>query len=218
MSNFLENFGGQALLDGANTSALRTMKSGLAQVAGASLHTKINKDGNETYSVKVSFNALAKGQDGITGFIRSSRANDLFKTMNKYVYMFKHENNVEANELFAQIGNPFKAYKTKVVVGTEVIDGVEVDITEEHDLKIVDLKTELEPLRLQYGESLDFIYLNEDKDYSAVAVEVINAKDYCEKLVTAINVLVDSECIYSLKIVEGKRNFSEIQTITKANI
>mgnify|MGYP000129478010 CR=1 FL=1 len=76
--NFLEQFGGAQLSTNAKSSALRTMKSGFAKLEDATVHTE-TKDGVETYSVKVNFGALAKGDDGINDFIRTSRANELAK-------------------------------------------------------------------------------------------------------------------------------------------
>ncbi len=202
MEDFLSQFGGAQLLSNAKSSALRTMESGFAKLVEAKLHTK-TKGGIETYSVKVEFDALAPKQDGIDDYIRTSRANELAKAINKYKYLFIYQDNIEANNAFNACGNPFKAIQETVEV-----DGVTVT----RNIEITSLKEDLPRLRELHGEQLDYVYVND----VPMAVEVVDAKGYCEKLTSAINMLKDST--YRLKITAGRNNFDQISTITKANL
>ena len=224
--DFLENFGANLLTSTANTA--RTMKSGLAELTGAEMHPKVDKNGVESFSVKVNFDAMSLKEDGIAGYIRSSRANFLFKSLNKYRYMFKGQENAEAIALLNACGNPFEVIKhetqkTEIVNGVEVevtedVNGVQVPVMELTPVKIKDVKTDLPALREKYGEDLDFIYLDDTDDYQAVCCFVPDAKGYCERLVVAINELAKSKPVYNLKIVATERNFEDITNITKANI
>lgn len=210
--NFLEQFGGAQLSTNAKSSALRTMKSGFAKLEDATVHTK-TKDGVETYSVKVNFGALAKGEDGINDFIRTSRANELAKAINKYRYLFIH---ADKTDLLSSLPNPFVAYTQEVdVVQNEGTDQESV-IKVTKPIEITDLKTELPALREMHGDELEFIFDNSNDDNKCYAVRVNEPKAYCEALCEIINKLKDTT--YRLKITSGDRNFDQISNITKANL
>ena len=198
--DFLSQFGGANLLTNAKSSALRTMKSGFAKLVKASLHTK-ERDGVESYSVKIEFDALASNQDGIVDYIRTSRANELAKAIKKYQYLFTYGGNAEAETMFKALPQPFAP-----------INGEDGKIIE-----IASVKEELEGLRALHGDNFDFIYKSSDRDSVAYAVTVTDAKAYCESLIACINKLVEAEATYRLKITEGRNNFDQVSTITKAN-
>jgi hypothetical protein len=213
--DFLKQFGGAELLNNANSSALKTMESGFASLVGANLHTKTKGD-RTTHSVKIEFNALAPKQDGIDDYIRTSRANELAKAINKYKYLFIHSDNADARKAFNELPLPFEAYTQEVDVVQNEGTEQETVVKEIRAIDVKSLKEDLPKLRALHGEELDFIFPNSDKDSVAKAVKVINHEVYCTKLAEAINLLKGST--YRLKITAGKNNFDQVSTITKANM
>jgi hypothetical protein len=215
---FLENFGGANLLNNAKSSALRTMESGFATFKSASLNTKTSKDGVESYSILMQFDAMNPKQDGVNSYLRFSQANHLFKGINKFSYLFKLEGNEATNALLTACGNPFEEILDTLPVMEKGVDGVEVEVMKENqNVMIVDVQTDLPNLRAKYGEDLDFIYTDEVEGYTAYAVRIVNAKESAEKWLTALNELAKQEPTYRLKVSE-KGSFTDISIITKCTL
>jgi len=175
--NTIKSFSGSALLGRTNESALKSMLSGVAKLSSVTNHVSAKG----TQSVKFTFDASAPNQEGHDEYLRTSQATFLTKSMQKLVYLLVHSNNEEAKTAFGQLPEP-----VTVVNGA---DGNPI---------YFETKEELEGIRAEYGEDIDFMWVDDDESTARYCVRVTEGKAYCDQIIAVFSKLVGTK--YSLKI------------------
>lgn len=186
-------FGGANLLAQSKESSMRSMKSGMATIDAISVHTK-----GDSHSLKISFNALAKGQDGHDEYLRTSTAERYRKSLGKAIYLFAHANNDEVKALIQTLPNPISFVKDDT--GNNIA---------------FQSNDELEGIRAQYGEDVDFIWASEDKgDKTRIAVRFADKAAFVQKLSEVFSKLIGQS--YKLQITppNGEERFQRLSAIT----
>ncbi len=195
--SLLKDYTGKGLSARSNSSALKTMNSGIAKLVSATLHLK---ESTGSISVKMSYDALAPNQDGIDEYIRTSKATFLEKDIEKIKYLFDHSDNAEAKSAWDAMPSPF----TEVLV-----DGQNV---------IFQTNEELDAIRATQGENIDFLWVPENKEKKRFCVIVTDAKAYADALLNAVNLLVGEKYHLTITQAGDKSNFARIKSIMKAKI
>lgn len=194
------DFSGAALLENSKENSIRRMKSGVATLIAVSVIMSA-KSGKA--AVKFVFNALAGGGAGHDEYLRTSSAEVLKQTLGKLRYAFINSTNEAHKALIAKLPDPFRV----VMVG-------------EGDAKTpLTFKTneELENLRAQYGQNLDWIWAgNDSKD--RVALFLDKPEEYAQAFAACAEQLVGTS--YSLQVgqpTNGER-FQTLKSIEKAPV
>lgn len=195
--SLLKDYTGKGMSARSNTSALKTMNSGIAKLAVVALHVK---ESTGSISVKMSYDALAPNQDGIDEYIRTSKATFLEKDIEKLKYLFDHSDNVEAKQAWAEMPSPF----TEVLV-----DNANV---------IFQTNEELDAIRAVQGENIDFLWVDGDNDKKRFCVTVTDAKAYADALLNAVTLLIGEKYHLTITQANDKSNFARIKSIMKAKI
>jgi hypothetical protein len=177
MNNLTKSFSGSALLGRTNESALKSMLSGTATLSSVTNHTS-KANGN---CVKFTFDATAPGQQGHDEYLRTSQASYLTRSLQKLVYLLVHSDNEEAKTMFGALPD-----------ATTVINGADGQPI------YFETKEELEGLRADHGEDIDFMWVDDDKSTARYCVRIDDSKGYCDQIVAIFSKLVGAK--YSLKI------------------
>jgi len=175
--NTIKSFNGSALLGRTNESALKSMLSGVATLSSVTNHVSAKG----TQSVKFTFDATAPGQQGHDEYLRTSQATFLTKSLQKLVYLLVHSDNEEAKTAFGQLPDA-----VTVVNGA---DGQPI---------YFETKEELEGIRAEYGEDIDFMWVDDDESTARYCVKVADGKAYCDQVIAIFSKLVGSK--YNLKV------------------
>jgi len=187
---------GSELLSRANSTALKTMKSGIAKIESVSVHVNPSNNSN---SVKVVFDAIDPDCEGHDEYFQTSQARWLDKAIGRLTYLFDHGNNDEAIELFSKLPDPF----------TDTLDA---------EGKAIVFKTneELKQLRADYGENQDFLWLEDDSEQRQL-VKVMDTKEYCDLVVKALTPLVGAKYFLQISPANENDNFQRVKAFKKAS-
>lgn len=173
------------------------MLSGVATLQSVTNHVSAKG----TQSVKFCFDAVAPNQDGHDEYLRTSQATFLTKSIQKLVYLLVHSDNEEAKTAFGLLPEPFT-----VVNGA---DGQPI---------FFETKEELEGIRAEYGEDIDFMWNDDDKSTNRYCVRVPDGKAYCDQVIAVFSKLVGNNYSLGIKAPTDTDNFQRLTAIKASNL